>query len=195
MIILSNVIRCYQKLSERKITLKRLNPKEVAKRLGVSVVTLRRWDKKGILKAHRTLTNRYYYTEEQINQLDEDKNDHIEIHIQKKPNLGHLNKDGTITLDSDMCSGTYNLGINYVFSDAVTFHDQTETTIKHVPAKLTIDEKLKEGQNTVIQLDLSKAAYQTIQKADRMHLLDCSEIEYFELEHKVFGNNSQKEGE
>ena len=94
-----------------------------------------------------------------------------------------------------MCSETYNLGTNYVFTDAITFHDQTETTIKHVPAKLTIDGKLKEGQKTTVSLDLSKAAYQTIQKADRMHLLDCSEIEYFELEHKVFGHNSQKEGE
>lgn len=193
--MLSDVIKQYQKLSERRIALKRLSPKEVAKRLGVSVVTLRRWDKKGVLKAHRTLTNRYYYTEEQIAQLDEDKNDHFQFFIQKKSNLAHLNGDGTITLDSDMCSGTYNLGTNYVFTDAITFHGQTKTTIKHVPAKLTIDEKLKEGQKTTVSLDLSKAAYQTIQKADRMHLLDCSEIEYFELEHKVFGNNSQKEGE
>lgn len=145
-IMLSDVIKQYQKLSERRTTLKRLSPKEVAERLGVSVVTLRRWDKKGILKAHRTLTNRYYYTEEQIAQLDEDKNDHFQFFIQKKSNLAHLNGDGTITLDSDMCSGTYNLGTNYVFTDAITFHGQTKTTIKHVPAKLTIDEKLKEGQ-------------------------------------------------
>lgn len=186
--MLSDVIKQYQKLSERRIALKRLSPKEVAKRLGVSVVTLRRWDKKGILKAHRTLTNRYYYTEKQIDRLDEDKNDHFEILIQKKSNLAHLNGDGTITLDSDMCSGTYDLGTNYIFTNVITSHDQTETTIKHVPAKLTIDEKLKEGQKTTVSLDLSKAAYQAIQKADRMHLLDCSEIEYFKLEHKVFEN-------
>lgn len=42
-----------------------LKPKEMAERLGVTVRTLQIWDKKGILKAHRTPTNRRYYTEEQ----------------------------------------------------------------------------------------------------------------------------------
>ena len=40
-------------------------PKEFAKLLGVSVRTLQRWDKKGLLVAHRTPTNRRYYTHEQ----------------------------------------------------------------------------------------------------------------------------------
>lgn len=38
---------------------------EMAKRLGVSVKTLQRWDKAGILVAQRTPKNRRYYTEEQ----------------------------------------------------------------------------------------------------------------------------------
>ena len=42
-----------------------MNPKEMAERLGVTVRTLQIWDKKGILKAYRTPTNRRYYTEEQ----------------------------------------------------------------------------------------------------------------------------------
>ena len=42
-----------------------LKPKEMAERLGVTVRTLQIWDKKGTLKAHRTPTNRRYYTEEQ----------------------------------------------------------------------------------------------------------------------------------
>ena len=42
-----------------------LKPKEMAKRLGVTVKTLQIWDNNGILKAHRTPTNRRYYTEEQ----------------------------------------------------------------------------------------------------------------------------------
>lgn len=42
-----------------------LKPKEMAERLGVTVKTLQIWDKKGTLKAHRTPTNRRYYTEEQ----------------------------------------------------------------------------------------------------------------------------------
>lgn len=40
-----------------------MKPKEMAERLGVR--TLQIWDKKGILKAYRTPTNRRYYTEEQ----------------------------------------------------------------------------------------------------------------------------------
>jgi predicted site-specific integrase-resolvase len=40
-------------------------PKEMAKRLGITVKTLQRWDKGGVLEAHRTPTNRRYYTEEQ----------------------------------------------------------------------------------------------------------------------------------
>ena len=42
-----------------------LKPKEMAKRLGVTVLTLQRWDNNGTLKAYRTPTNRRYYTEEQ----------------------------------------------------------------------------------------------------------------------------------
>lgn len=42
-----------------------IKPKEMAERLGVTVRTLQIWDKKGILKAYRTPTNRRYYTEEQ----------------------------------------------------------------------------------------------------------------------------------
>lgn len=37
----------------------------MSERLGVTVKTLQNWDNKGILKAHRTPTNRRYYTEEQ----------------------------------------------------------------------------------------------------------------------------------
>ena len=40
-------------------------PKEFAKLLGVSVRTLQRWDKKGLLVAYRTPTDRRYYTYEQ----------------------------------------------------------------------------------------------------------------------------------
>ncbi len=41
----------------------RLN--EFAELIGVSVRTLQRWDYEGILKAHRSPTNRRYYTHEQ----------------------------------------------------------------------------------------------------------------------------------
>lgn len=36
-------------------------PKDFAELLGVSVKTLQRWDRDGILKANRTPTNRRYY--------------------------------------------------------------------------------------------------------------------------------------
>lgn len=50
-----------------------LKPKDVADRLGVTTRTLQTWDRKGILVAKRSPTNRRFYTEDQINQyLDKD---------------------------------------------------------------------------------------------------------------------------
>ena len=40
-------------------------PKDFAELLNVSVKTLQRWDRKGILIAKRTPTNRRYYTYDQ----------------------------------------------------------------------------------------------------------------------------------
>ncbi len=37
-------------------------PKDFGEIIGVSVKTLQRWDREGILKAYRTPTNRRYYT-------------------------------------------------------------------------------------------------------------------------------------
>ena len=45
-----------------------LKPKDVADRLGMTTRTLQTWDRKGILKAKRSPTNRRFYTEDQINQ-------------------------------------------------------------------------------------------------------------------------------
>lgn len=50
-------------------------PKEFAELLGVSVRTLQRWDKKGLLVAYRTPTNRRYYTHEQYLEYIGDKNE------------------------------------------------------------------------------------------------------------------------
>lgn len=44
-------------------------PKDFAELLGVSVKTLQRWDREGILKANRTPTERRYYTYEQYLQF------------------------------------------------------------------------------------------------------------------------------
>ncbi len=50
-------------MNEKNIT--NYKPSEFAELLNVSVKTLQRWDREGILKAFRTLTNRRYYTYEQ----------------------------------------------------------------------------------------------------------------------------------
>ena len=53
---------------------KMYKPNEFAKMIGVSVKTLQRWDNADILKAHRTPTNRRYYTDEQYeNYIKENK--------------------------------------------------------------------------------------------------------------------------
>jgi predicted site-specific integrase-resolvase len=41
-------------------------PGEFGKRIHVSVKTLQRWDREGVLKAHRTASNRRYYTQEDL---------------------------------------------------------------------------------------------------------------------------------
>ena len=40
-------------------------PGEFAKLIGVHIKTLQKWDREGILIAHRTITNRRFYTQEQ----------------------------------------------------------------------------------------------------------------------------------
>ena len=43
-------------------------PREFAAKIGVSVRTLQRWDRADILPADRTITNRRFYTEEQLDE-------------------------------------------------------------------------------------------------------------------------------
>jgi len=49
----------------------RMSPKEFSQRIGKSVKTLQRWDREKILIAHRTPTNRRFYTEDQYNEYME----------------------------------------------------------------------------------------------------------------------------
>lgn len=176
--------------------MQKLNSKQAAEKLGVSVVTLRRWDKKGILKAHRTLTNRCYYTEDQINKLlNKPNDDELKITFSPVLNTGYLHDDGTVTIESKYCSGTYKTGINYVFSEATIRYNGSETTIKNTPAKVTIDAQIKKGESTTVSLELSQAAYRVILKASDMHLLNGKDIEYFDLEEKVFASQNKKKEE
>jgi putative resolvase len=41
-------------------------PAQFAKRVGVSVKTIQKWDRLGILPAKRTITNRRYYTDSDL---------------------------------------------------------------------------------------------------------------------------------
>lgn len=54
-------------------------PKEFAKLINVTVGTLQRWDRTGILKAKRTPTDRRYYTNDDlVNYLTASKKNNIE---------------------------------------------------------------------------------------------------------------------
>ena len=48
---------------------------ELSKKFGISVKTLQRWDREGILKAFRSPTGRRYYTEEQLKDLVKSKSE------------------------------------------------------------------------------------------------------------------------
>lgn len=50
------------------MTMKTYNIKEFAAKLGVSPRTLRRWEKRGILCACRTPSNKPFYTQQQYKQ-------------------------------------------------------------------------------------------------------------------------------
>jgi len=44
-------------------------PGEFGKKIHVSVKTLQRWDRQGVLRAHRTTSNRRYYTQEDLHTI------------------------------------------------------------------------------------------------------------------------------
>ena len=102
-------------------------PKDFAELLGVSVKTLQRWDREGILKAKRTPTNRRYYTYDQYLQFKginiENDNRQIVIYARvstrnQKDDLQNqvtflrqfCNAKGIIV---DQCIEDYGSGLNY----------------------------------------------------------------------------------
>ena len=50
--------------------MKILKPREVAKRLNVSVATIQRWSNEGKIKEYRTITNRRYYILDEIEEFE-----------------------------------------------------------------------------------------------------------------------------
>lgn len=69
---------------------KNYNISEAAKKIGVSVKTLQRWDREGKLVANRTPSNRRYYTDSQLKEIKEgnfDVKDMIETIKNKYENM------------------------------------------------------------------------------------------------------------
>jgi len=76
-------------------------PKDFAELLNVSVKTLQRWDRDGILIAKRTPTDRRYYTYDQYLEFKGIKNDSTRktiIYTRVSPNNQKENKIGTIVI-------------------------------------------------------------------------------------------------
>ena len=70
-------------------------PKDFAELLGVSVKTLQRWDREGILKANRTPTDRRYYTYDQYLQFKgiQTENDRRDIVIYARVSTKNQKED------------------------------------------------------------------------------------------------------
>ena len=102
-------------------------PKDFAELLGVSVKTLQRWDREGILKANRTPTDRRYYTYDQYLQFKgiNTENDNRQIVIYARVSTGNQKDDlqNQVTflrqfcnakgIIVDQCIEEYGSGLNY----------------------------------------------------------------------------------
>ena len=102
-------------------------PKDFAELLGVSVKTLQRWDRDGILKANRTPTDRRYYTYDQylqfkgINTVEDNREIVIYARVSTRNQKDHLknqveflrtfcNSKGMIV---SQCIEDFGSGLNY----------------------------------------------------------------------------------
>lgn len=107
--------------------IKNYKPKDFAELIGVSVKTLQRWDRDGILKSNRTPTNRRYYTYDQylaykgMNTKKDTRKTIIYARVSTKNQKGDLlnqisflrqfcNAKGIIV---DQCMEDYGSGLNY----------------------------------------------------------------------------------
>ena len=82
---------------------------EFADKIGVCVSTLQKWDRKGILVAHRTPTNNRFYTDEHLQKyLNQSKRDSYISNLCEKCGTGYTLK----TIDFERCIYR-NLGNGY----------------------------------------------------------------------------------
>jgi hypothetical protein len=82
-------------------------PKDFAERLGVSVATLQRWDREGVLKAYRSPTDRRYYTSEQVEEYF-NKN-----HISHTGHWMDVYVDGEFKVKCSVCDAIRSLDDNF----------------------------------------------------------------------------------
>ena len=102
-------------------------PKDFAELLGVSVKTLQRWDREGILKANRTPTDRRYYTYDQYLQFKGVNTEHdnrqtvIYARVSTRNHKDDLQNQVTFLrqfcnakgIIVDQCMEDYGSGLNY----------------------------------------------------------------------------------
>ena len=102
-------------------------PKDFAELLGISVKTLQRWDREGILKANRTPTDRRYYTYDQylqfkgINTEDDTRQVVIYARVSTRNQKNDLQNQVTFLrqfcnakgIIVDQCIEDYGSGLNY----------------------------------------------------------------------------------
>lgn len=122
--------------------------------------------------------------------MNELNNEELNLKFSPTLNLAYLNDDGTVTIESAGDSETFNQGVNYVYCETKFYGNSLATTIKHVPFKLTVG-TVRKGHDVKLLREMSQAAYKTISKADNMGLLNGREVEYFDLEQKVFANQKE----
>ena len=102
-------------------------PKDFAGLLGVSVKTLQRWDREGILKANRTPTDRRYYTYDQYLQFkgihteNDDRQTVIYARVSTRNQTDNLQNQAAFLrqfcnargMIVDQCIEEYGSGLNY----------------------------------------------------------------------------------
>ena len=68
-------------------------PKDFAELIGVSVKTLQRWDREGILEANRTPTDRRYYTYDQYLQFKGIKTQNVSRFTAKHKGIPNVSRE------------------------------------------------------------------------------------------------------
>jgi transcriptional regulator with XRE-family HTH domain len=119
-----------------------LKPSEVAERLNVSVKTLQRWDRDGILKAMRTPTNRRYYTEEQLDKLANNTNIDIEysfLFYEVIMEYYDNNYEGGYEKADELIQANKNKGLYYISGENLVYKN---VNIKEVAELFNVPEEI-----------------------------------------------------